>query len=146
MNLHHLKETQSQLIHAEKMASIGILTAGVAHEINNPLNFIMGGYVDLEEYFTDMGDPPEDVLFLLNSIKTGISRASTIVNGLNQFSRDQDTYDEVIDIHSIINNCLVMLQSQTKNRIEIHKNFSGKSSTLKGNVGKLHQVFINILM
>ncbi len=144
--LQYLKETQLQLIHAEKMASLGILTAGVAHEINNPLNFIMGGYIGLEDYFSEPENPkPEDVSVLLDSIKTGIERASAIVKGLNQFSRDRDTYDEDVDICSIIDNCLIMLQNKIKNKIEIEKDFSCSTCHLKGNAGKLHQVFINLL-
>lgn len=144
--LTHLKETQTQLIHSEKMASLGILTAGVAHEINNPLNFIMGGYMGLEDYFSQPGtQKPEDLEIFMNGIKTGIERATTIMKGLNQFSRDSETYDETVDIHSVIDNCLVMLHNRTKNRISIDKQYHTEECHLLGNVGKLHQAFINLL-
>lgn len=141
-----LKEAQSYLIQAEKMASLGVLTAGVAHEINNPLNYIMGGYLGLDNYFQKSKQTlDEDIPILLNSIKIGIARASDIVKGLNQFSRNNETLTEECDIHSIIDNCLVMLNNQLKNRIEVEKNLTNAEFKTHGNVGKLHQVFINIL-
>lgn len=144
--MEHLKNTQSQLVQADKMASLGVLTAGVAHEINNPLNYILGGYTGLEKYFRENGnEKKEEIAILLNSIKVGVDRASDIVTGLNQFSRSKDSYDEECDIHSIIDNCLVMLSSELKSRIDIKKNFTPEIHFLKGNVGKLHQAFINIL-
>lgn len=144
--MEHLKNTQSQLVQADKMASLGVLTAGVAHEINNPLNYILGGYTGLERYFHESGkEDKEEIAILLNSIKTGVDRASDIVTGLNQFSRSKDSYDEDCDIHSIIDNCLVMLSGELKSRIDITKNFTPEAYFLKGNVGKLHQAFINIL-
>ena len=142
----HLSETQAQLLQSEKMASLGILTAGVAHEINNPLNFIMGGYVGLQNYFNDSDTKKdENIPILLSSIKTGVDRASDIVKGLNQFSRNNDTLLETCDIHAIITNCLVILNTETFDRIEIKKEFSNDEIKITGNVGKLHQVFINIL-
>ena len=143
--LQHLKETQSHLVQAEKMVSLGILTAGVAHEINNPLNFIMGGYSGLENYFEDNETQAKEVKVFLSSIKTGISRATKIVKGLNQFSRTNDTFNDECDVHSIINNCLLMLQNQLKNKIKVSTKFDIKQSTVPGNEGKLHQVFINVL-
>jgi len=144
--MEHLKETQSNLVQAEKMASLGVLTAGVAHEINNPLNFIMGGYMGLENYFIETGgDKDKQIQIFLNSIQTGIERASEIVNGLNQFSRNNGTHTEDCDIHLIINNCLLMLNNQLVNKIIINKVFTNGTFHVSGNIGKLHQVFLNIL-
>ena len=144
--LRNLKETQLQLLEANKMASIGILTAGVAHEINNPLNYIMGGYVGLDNYFKKFGSSDsKKTSKLLSGIYSGIEKATNIVKGLNQFSRDNSNYNEECDIQSILDNCLVILQNLTKHRIEIRKTYLNESPIIKGNVGKLHQVFTNIL-
>ena len=144
--LNNLKFTQFQLIESEKMASLGVLTSGVAHEINNPLNFIMGASIGLEKYFIQYGSKDEQkTSFLLNSMKSGIERASKIVKGLNQFNRVNTELDEDCNIHLIIDNCLTILNCQIKHEIEVKKEFSKELIIIKGNVGKLHQVFINIL-
>ncbi|MDW7691464.1 ATP-binding protein [Flammeovirgaceae bacterium SG7u.111] len=143
--IHTLKATQSQLFQAEKMASLGILTAGIAHEINNPLNFISGGYRGLKYYFEDKGDTDELVTSLLNSIETGIDRAVAIISGLNKLSRNTETYDEACQVHDILDNCLLMLGNELKSKIDVHKKYTDKPFEMKGNVGKIHQVFINIL-
>ena len=145
--LKELKETQSRLIQAEKMASLGILTAGVAHEINNPLNYIMGSYLALETYFEETEcKEPELIETLMSRLKTGIEKVTDIVKGLNQFSRENKNMDENCDIHAIIDNCTTMLGNQIKNRIDIIKRYDSNNLTIKGNVGQLHQVFMNILV
>ncbi len=141
-----IKNTQLQLIQTEKMASLGILTAGVAHEVNNPLNYLMGVYVGLENYFEEHGsNDAEKTGILLNSMQVGIERISNIVKGLNQFSRDNDSLEERCDIHAIIGNCLTMLHSQMKHKVELTKQFSDDTIIVEGNVGRLHQAFVNIL-
>jgi len=141
-----LKAAQAQLVQTEKMASLGVLTAGVAHEINNPLNYIMGGYQGLKSYFDeqDLGDN-SDIPVLLSSISTGIDRAAKIVRGLNQFSRDNERYNEECDIHSIIDNCLVMTHSELNEGVVVRKKYNPTQVYVLGNVGKLHQVFINLI-
>jgi signal transduction histidine kinase len=141
-----LKDTQSQLVQIEKMASLGILTAGISHEINNPLNYILGGLTGLENHLSDEKINDEKVELYLNSIRTGVSRATAIVSGMNQLSRKKDTYEELCDIHEIIDNCLTILNSQLKHKIEIIKQFAGERIIVSGNVGKLHQVFLNIII
>ncbi|WP_066631910.1 ATP-binding protein [Labilibacter marinus] len=143
--INQLKETQSTLVQQEKMASLGILTAGVAHEINNPLNYILGGYTGLESYFDQQGEKSEDIEVLMYSIKTGVDRAAEIVSGLNQFSRTKNTFDENCDIHSILDNSILMIKHLTKGRIELIRDYDAASYNVMGNVGKVHQIFINIL-
>lgn len=141
-----LKETQFQLIQIEKMASIGVLTAGISHEINNPLNFILGGVTGLENYIKEEKIESEKVDLYLKGIKTGIKRVNEIMSGLNQLSRKNDNYDEICDIHAIIDNCINITQGQFKGKIVVEKQYADKPVVVYGNVGKLHQIFINILV
>jgi signal transduction histidine kinase len=144
--LNKLKETQTQLIQAEKMASVGILTAGVAHELNNPLNFIQGGKNAIESLIPiHIKQNNEKFAPLLEIIQTGIDRASQIVNSLNHFSRNNNSKTELCDIHAILENCLVMLHARYKHKIAVTKYFTSEAYSLYGNVGRLHQVFLNIL-
>jgi PAS domain S-box-containing protein len=144
--IHNLKETQLKLVQAEKMASLGILTAGVAHEINNPLNYVMGAFVGLNQYFEEYeSSDKEKTDFLLNSLKIGVERISNIVVGLNQFSRSKESVNEDCDIHTIIDNCIRVLHNKIENSVEVVKEFADEKIVIRGNVGKLHQVFVNII-
>jgi signal transduction histidine kinase len=144
--LSELKSMQSQLIQSEKMASLGILTSGVAHEINNPLNYLMGAHLGLKSYFEkfESSEKAETDLWV-DAIHVGIERISSIVQGLNQFSRNNENIDEVCNIHSILDNCFSMLNVQLNGQIEITKKYSKDEFQVKGNSGKLHQVFLNII-
>lgn len=144
--LNHLREAQSQLVESEKMASLGVLTAGVAHEINNPLNFISGSVSGLEEYFnTHLSDHVEEVTPFMNGLKVGIERTSAIISGLNQFSRKNESHNEDCDIHAIIDNCIVMLHNKIKYKGTVKTKYTDKKYKLTGNIGKLHQVILNLI-
>ena len=129
------------------MSSLGVLSAGVAHEINNPLNYIQGGASGLEELLSGYSpdNDAEDANTLLSAIQEGVSRVTTIVSSLNHFSRQNDSEKVDCNIHEIIDNCIVILKNKTKDRIDIIKNFTTESTLITGNEGKLHQAILNIL-
>jgi signal transduction histidine kinase len=128
------------------MASLGILAAGVAHEINNPLNYILGGITGIETLMDDIfQDHGERIQPLIEDIKTGINQVAAIVISLNQYSRQDETPAEDCNIQRIIDNCLVILQSQTKDRIQIRLDYSVKDHTLRCKESKMHQALLNIL-
>ena len=144
--IEQLKNAQEQMIQSDKMASLGILAAGVAHEINNPLNFIQGGVEGLEQTLKRSKKIKKDEYeVLIKAIKEGISRASTIVLSLNEFSHSSDKKLEPCNIHHLIENCLTMIRYRLKNGIELTKEFDEKDAKVNGNNGKLHQAFLNII-
>ena len=144
--LEQLKDAQAKLFQADKMASLGVLTAGVSHEINNPLQYLSGIYSGFQNYFGKYGSYEEaTTTYLLRSTETAIERISMIVKGLNQFSRNNESLNEDCHLKNIIENCLALLHNQYKDRVVVTKNYSTEDVIVKGNVGKLHQVFTNLI-
>jgi signal transduction histidine kinase len=143
--LNQLHKTQFQLVQTEKMSSLGQLVAGIAHEINNPVNFIHGNltYIDsytqdllkvLQAYQTHYPEPPqtlkvtlddveldflrEDLLKLLQSMKVGTDRIRRIVLSLRNFSRLDEAAIKAVDLHEGIDNTLLILQYRLKAKSE----------------------------
>jgi signal transduction histidine kinase len=161
--LRELQNTQTQLIHSEKMASLGQLIAGIAHEINNPMNFITGGVSGLQEQIKEAQeafhklsniDTPvkaelqmilNDMDILVTTIEKGTKRASNIVNGLRKISHDSPELYSESDIKENIDLALLLLQNEWKNRIEIVKEYKDVPM-IACNPGEINQVLINLLI
>ncbi len=146
VTLENLKAAQTNLVQSEKMASLGILTAGVAHEINNPLNFIYGGHTAILDELNkkedlNLGNLKE----YLEWIEMGAEKATEIVKSLNVYSRTNDDLTETCNINKIVNACLSMLQNKIKANTKIDRNLDKNIGIIKGNNGKLHQVVLNLL-
>ncbi|MEG4572688.1 AAA family ATPase [Microcoleus sp. N3A4] len=141
VTLCELRSTQSQLIQTEKMSSLGQLVAGVAHEINNPINFIYGNVIHASDYSSDLlrlievyqksypNSTPEivdqtkdiDLCFIqedlpkiLKSMQVGVDRVRNIVLSLRNFSRLDEAEMKPVDIHSGIDSTLLILQHRLK--------------------------------
>jgi len=135
------KKTTKKLIQSEKLASLGVMLAGVGHELNNPLNFIAGGIDGLAKQVKGSKEAEPFVAAVLE----GVNRAASIVHSLGHFSRDNKTMDEQVNLHEVIDNCLIMLQSKLKHRVEVVKHYSKWPVVIIGNEGKLHQAVISII-
>ena len=143
--LQELQRTQTQMVQSEKMSSLGQLVAGVAHEINNPVNFIHGNIHHASQYTQDLLDllqlyqaaypsPPaairstidtidldflrDDLPKLLSSMKVGADRIREIVHSLRSFSRLDEAEVKDVDIHEGIDSTLMILHSRLKTKPE----------------------------
>jgi signal transduction histidine kinase len=169
--LSELKQTQAQLIQAEKMSSLGQLVAGIAHEINNPVSFIYGNLEYVQQYTQDLleiitlyqeyyPDPEgelaellaeKDVEFisndlpkLVNSMAFGAKRISQIVLSLRNFSRLDEAELKEADLHEGINNTLTILNHRLQDKVKLIKNY-GDLPLIECYPAAINQAIMNII-
>lgn len=143
-----LREKQEQLVQAGKLATLGELTTGVAHELNNPLNNIglfVGNAIDLIEL--GMADAqPERILQELYSAMQQVRKATEIISHLRTFGRAASVSREPVVITQVIQSAFSLMQEQLRLRqIEVQLQFPEEEVVVIGNAIQLEQVFINLL-
>lgn len=145
--LKELEDTQLQLINSEKMASLGQLVAGVAHEINTPVASIKSNNGLIEKLIKQIQDPElSNIMQEINQIdREAIQRISNIVVSLKKFVRLDEADVQEADINKELDLTLDLIRHETKNRIEIVKNY-GDIPLIKCYPNMLNQVFTNILI
>ena len=163
-NLKLLKTTQAQLVQSEKMSSLGQLVAGIAHEINNPINYITNSMSNIKETSNELkhiiceitpqneeGEKCREIFYPLfqniesdsEVIKRGSKRIYNLVQSLKNFARHDESLIKNVNLNDGINSTLVLLKQKTK-EIEIIKNF-GDIPSISCKASEINQVIMNIL-
>ncbi len=137
------KEIERQLIKSEKLAAIGLLSSGIAHELRNPLNIIETARYNIELILNHKN---EEVDKKLAVIKTSIDRASTIINNLLQFSKHSDFSKEAIDIEHLLQSTISLLEKEMLSaNVKCEYQFKNVPR-VNFNLDSLKQVFLNIIL
>lgn len=140
-----LEATYQQLVMSEKLASIGEITAGVAHEINNPVAVIQGNVDVIRQ---TLGDGAQTVMTELALIDQQVGRINAIVGKLLQFARPTEfgTFEESVDIAGVLDDCLVLVDHViTKGDVEVSIS-RAEAPPVRINPGELQQVIINLIV
>ena len=144
--LDDLQTTQSQLIQSGKLASIGELASGIAHELNQPLMVIRGNAQLMARMHKKSKLDPDQLLTFFDTIERNTKRMILIINHLRSFSRQSTNDFQSVDINQVINDAFLMIGEQMRLRnIETIKNLSEGLPYIKGDPYQLEQVFLNLL-
>lgn len=155
--LQEVKNAQSKLVHAEKMASLGVLAAGMAHEINNPLNFIHAGVQTIPMLIKEIeqlgiGKENEQFIELLadfqeisGEIRKGTERVAEVVKGFSAFSQMGNTEFQLLDIVQCMEKAKHMSVMKASEKVGIKILAHEEVSKITGSPAELNQAFMNVL-
>jgi signal transduction histidine kinase len=156
-----LQETQTQLVHSEKMAALGLLVAGIAHEVNNPVSFAKGSLSNLRRYLGQVREALEkqpetrqvlvqfnkllqDIEQSLNIVKAGLERTEGIVTDLKTFARKDEQFTKRVDVQGGLEATIKLIQHEMADRITLHRDY-GIREPVEIIPGQINQVFMNLL-
>jgi signal transduction histidine kinase len=141
--LEQLRRAQDQLVRSEKMASMGRLVAGIAHEINNPVNAIVNTVGPLKDALGH-GASADEIGDMIRVVQNGANRTKEIVQALHNYSRGDDDRQIDVDLERAIDDSLDLLRHQLRGNITVEKKYGGVGR-VRGHAGPLNQVFMNLL-
>ena len=151
-----LRDAQTQLVQAAKMASLGTLTAGLAHEINNPVNYLAGNlslmgdvYAQLSAHLSELEDPRlrrkvEGMSQMLADGEEAARRLKDLAQSLRFFSSPAESPLQLADLHRGIDSCLEILAPRLKDGVEVVRRY-GELPPVPCRLGQLNQVFMNLI-
>jgi len=150
-----LRDAQAQLVQSEKMASLGQLVAGIAHELNNPIGFVHANLQLMDEYVRKLiasgGVGPdaqrarEALAKLLSRSREGTSRVKKIVEDLRTFSRVDQAELQEVDVHDGLDRTISLIEPRLKDGIQVERDY-GRLPKIRCYAGQLNQVFMNLLI
>ena len=155
-NIKIVKDVELQLVQMEKMASVGVLAAGIAHEVNNPLGFLISNLESLQDYTRSLAkivpaDNPKNKAILedLSAISAesleGALRIKKIVSDLRTFSKQSESAVNLVDINQILESTLSIVWNEIKFKIAVVKDYQAKTKIFADST-QLSQVFLNLLI
>ena len=145
---YRLRQIDRKLRYSERLALAGALGSGVAHEINNPLSYVIANLdyaiITLRDHFKECS-PLESIQEALEDSKEGAERIQAIVQALRSFARDDQELTRLLDVRSVLDSSIRLAWMEMKNRIEVEKDY-GDVPQVMGNDASLCQVFLNVLL
>jgi len=140
-----LKETEVQLVHSEKLASLGRMSAGIIHEINNPLNFAKTALYVLRIMTESLSlNEKKEFREVLEDMGEGINRISSIVSDLRTFTQPHLTQLENVSVIEVVNSALRLLSNEWENKVRVDKEIP-EHQTIWANRNQITQVLVNLL-
>jgi PAS domain S-box-containing protein len=139
------RQLQTRLSLADRMASMGTLAAGIAHEINNPLAFVITNLGFLSEELARQPQVREEPRSLLNEAREGAERVRRIVHQLKTFSRPDEERLEPVDPHAVLDSAAVLAANEIRHRARLVREY-GPVPRVLGDEGRLCQVFLNLMV
>jgi signal transduction histidine kinase/DNA-binding NarL/FixJ family response regulator len=140
-------EDAARMLQADRMASVGQLAAGVAHEINNPLAYITANLAFVQEQLALMGPSANDeTRQALAEAREGIERVASIVLDLKTFTREDASNANLLDLRVVLDSTLRIVENEIKHRAELVRRYPADPAFVLATEPRLVQVFLNLLM